>query len=309
MQIFIKVFNDRILRITDGEGASLTFKLMKGQAQILSVFVPEERRKQGIGRSLLISAEKLLWEKDIKIVYADYVEGIEGLSPLFESNDYILLSDVDIIAIPMGMALYSPNVKRAFDKPRGKTTYLPLEQLNMVNKQELLAFLDYVGISVSCYDLAHYSSKISGVVFDKDSSPVSAILCRDCGRTLYIGALASNSADDLAVIYATIMGMMDAVKEAGGDNRYRRITLAAYNAGMVELIKRILGDDISIEVIGKSVTMSKRLIASRLSGENYEYVTDIDEILQSAWEREASVMPVQKSIINKAAWFRNKGQG
>ena len=306
MQIFVNVFNDRILRISDGAGAVLTFKLMKGQAQILTIFVPEDNRKQGIGRSLLSAAQKLLLERGIKFLYADFLEGIEGLVPLFESFDYILLSEVDILAIPMRMIIYAPNIKRAFDMPRGKTTFLPLEQLRMVDKQELLAFLDYLGTPVSCYDLAHYNSNISGVVFDKAGSPVSAILCRDFGRTLYIGLLASKNPDDPAVLFATLMGLMDAVKEAGGDDRYQRLIFASYNAKIVELIKHTLGDETEFEVIDKSATMFKRLIAARVSKENFEYVMDIDEALQDVWEREVSVMPVQKSIINKAGWSRNK---
>ena len=60
MQFFVTVSSKSILRITDGEGASLTFRLRKDVAQVLFISVPSDKRRTGRGKALLLAAEKLL---------------------------------------------------------------------------------------------------------------------------------------------------------------------------------------------------------------------------------------------------------
>ena len=57
MRTLITDSKDNLFSITDGEGASLNLKIKGDVAQVLSIVVPEENRRKGIGRSLLLASE------------------------------------------------------------------------------------------------------------------------------------------------------------------------------------------------------------------------------------------------------------
>ena len=133
--------------------------------------------------------------------------------------------------------------------------------------------------------------------------------------------------------------MISALKAAGGEFAYRRVTMAGYNKKLTSLISRTLTSGAVLEVIGKCVTMCKEigkgssgadavsgggtgprsvagggsdsgsmtgggLRAGSGDGEKIEYKAARDDFMETAWERELIKFPLQKNVTWKGPWYR-----
>ena len=306
MKVFITVNSDKTLRITDGEGAFLTVYTSKKTAQILSVSVPEEGNRRAIGKELLLASEKILSLKGIEKIYADFSDGIEGAKELFQSAGYQEESAADILSLPMGILIYSPNVKSSLQRDSRYTNYATLTDLSITQMEDAFKLISDIGLSVSCYDAAHYNREISTVVFDKKQKPVSVILCTDSGRDLHVNFLASRAGIDPTFNLMAMLGMVEALVREGGEDRYDNLTMAVYNEGVVDLLERILVDENGMKTIGRALTMSKSIKDGYADASGYEYQKARDDYQEFNWKREIRNIPYQKNIILKSRWSRGK---
>ena len=282
MQFFVTVSSKSILRITDGEGASLTFRLRKDEAQVLFISVPSDKRRTGRGKALLLAAEKLLGLRGIKRVYADFVDSVEagdgagaeigggagvragaeagggaGVRGLLEGAGYEAAGEVDIVAIATGMVLYDPNVKRALEAATHGAYFIALSDLNVSQMRSAIRFLSSIKADISCYDMAHFNNRISGAVCSRDGEPIVMILCSDNGDDLHVDALISKAGSDSSAVLVAILGMLNAMRESGAEFAYKRVTMVGYNSKLTKLIRRTLSSETELAVIGKAVSMCK----------------------------------------------------
>ncbi|MCR5156408.1 MAG: GNAT family N-acetyltransferase [Butyrivibrio sp.] len=306
MQVFITVNSDRILRITDKEGAFLTFEISKDEARILSVLVSENRRRKGIGKTLLAASEKLLLTKGINKIYADFTDHAKGVKELLADAGYTMEMSTDILAVPMGVALYSPKVKKALATGQRAETCFSLSDLTVTRMRKVFDFLADVGADVTGYDMAHCNSRISTVVFDSKEKPVSVVLCTDMERDLNVDFLISRKMEDPAYILLAMLGMVETIRNVGGERRYNRLTMAAYNSKVIALLKNTLSDESNIEVISECISVSKDISKSSGAVPDVKYDKDEDDYQESAWEREVFDIPFQKNVLWKSKWQRNK---
>ena len=306
MKIFITVNSDKTLRITDGEGAYLTFYTSGKKAQILSLSVPEDRRERSIEKELLAASEKILSHKGIEKIYADFSDGLKGARELFESAGYEEESAVDILSLPVGILIYSPNVKTSLERENLYSNYATLSKLSIPEIEESFGLLSDLGLSVSCYDAAHYNTDISTVVFDRKHNPVSVILCTDNGRDLHVNFLASKAGTDPTFNLMAMLGMVDALVKQGGEDAYENLTMAVYNQGVVDILERILVEEKGIKTVGKALTMSKSIKKGYADASGYEYEKARDDYQEFNWKREIRNIPYQKNIILKSRWSRGK---
>ncbi len=306
MQIFITVNGDKTLRITDGEGAFLTFFVSKETAQILSVVVPESRRRQGAGKALLLASEKILAHKGVETIWADLSEEVEGAFELFESCGFKKQSEADILAVPIGMVMYSANVKNCLEMEKRYSNYAALSDLTIPQLDEVFGLLEEAGLNVSCYEMAHYNRDISTVVYDKGKRPVAALLCSEIGRDIHVNFLVSKAGVDPTYILMAMFGTAVALQKARAEYRYNRVTMAAYNAGVIDLLDRSLGVEVSFTVIGKGISMSKSIKDGYADASDFEYQKDKDDYQEDLWRREVKDFPYQKNIIFKSRWSRVK---
>ncbi len=306
MQVIVTVNSDRILRITDKEGAFLTFELSRDMARILSIVVPEDARRKGIGKKLLLASERILVLRGIRKVYADFSCEAKGAKELFESAGFVTEISTQILAIPMGVVLYSPKVKKALWADRGLASYTQLYNLTVTRMREVFDLLGDVGADVTGYDMAHCNSRVSTVVFDSNGKPAAVVLCTDMERDLNVDFLISKKMEDPAYILLAMLGMVEAIREIGGERRYGRLTMAAYNSKVIALLKNTLSDDSNIEVISECISVSKDISKSSGAVPDVKYDKDEDDYQESAWEREAFDIPFQKNVLWKSKWQRNR---
>ena len=335
MQLFVTVSSKDILMITDGEGASLTFRLKKDVAQVLFISVPEDNRRRGRAREMLRASERLLALKGIKRIYADFVEGaggamagggvevgvgagvgggvvgvgdargvkgFVGVRPMLSGAGFMAGDEVDIYALPTAMVLYDPNVKRALETDAHGRYFVSLADLSVSQMSSVMRFLESIKADISCYDIAHLEDRISGVVCDGGGEPIAMILCSDNGDDLHVDALISKAVSDSGSGLIAILGMISALKSAGAEFAYRRITMAGYNKKLTALIGRTLSSGAELEVIGKCVSMWKDI--GDVEGEKVEFKAARDDFMKNAWERELIRFPLQKNITWKGPWYR-----
>ncbi len=304
MKIFITVISDKIIRITDGKGAFLTAGYYGKLGCILSIIVPEERRRNGIGRNLLLAMEKILLHKGVKRINVDFADVIDGAKELFRRAGYGSFLVADLLSVPVGVVMYSPNIKKTIDRGFGDSRCVPLALLSIQEIEKVFEMLEEVGFVASAYDMAHYNGKISTVVYDSKNKPVSVLLCSDNGRDLHVNLLVSTAQDNPSYVLMSMVGMVEALKRCGGENSYNRITAAAYNDKVDDLIIHLLSDTATLKVEGKCISMSKKLTGSNDDYKDYEYQEMKDDYQEKIWEREVAKVPFQKNLSIKARWQR-----
>ena len=303
MQVIITVNSDNIIRITDGKGAFACFGIRGTSAQLLSVYVPEGERKKGVGSALLQAGEKLLSLRKVTLLYADFPEDMEGLSELFSKAGFIKDTEADIFSVSVGTIVYSPKVKKVLYSGKYDSLYIPISDFDLGMLDNALKFIEKNAAPVSCYGFTHFNRQLSGVVLDDKNEIVAAVLCSDIGRSLNIDALIGKPSKNPEYLYAALVGMADALKSNFDESNYIRVTMAAYNNSLLQVLEKSLSDEPGIEVIGKAVTMSKK-ISNKSARSDVEYLAERDDFMENAWERELGRYPLAKNIVWKAQWMR-----
>ena len=304
--VYVNAGSDKTLKLSDADGAHIALLTSKKRATICNISVPENRRRQGVAKKLLLAAERILLLKEIDEIYVDFFDGQEGLTELFQSAGYVPGPSVDILAIPMGVVLYSGSTRASLGLKNENLNYHSLSDLTIAQIDVLLDFLNKSGIRVSCYDIAHYNGEVSTVVYDKEGAPVSAILCSEQERDLHVNLLFSKAGVSPTYNLVAMYGMVKALGQTGGEYRYNRLTMTAYNSVISSLINKVFPDDNGLKTIGKCICMSKKLKKDGQQKGEFSYLKTEEDNPESEWKREIRYIPYQKNIVLKAAWHRDK---
>ena len=230
------------------------------------------------------------------------VKGFVGVRPMLSGAGFMAGDEVDIYALPTAMVLYDPNVKRALETDAHGRYFVSLADLSVSQMSSVMRFLESIKADISCYDIAHLEDRISGVVCDGGGEPIAMILCSDNGDDLHVDALISKAVSDSGSGLIAILGMISALKSAGAEFAYRRITMAGYNKKLTVLIGRTLSSGAELEVIGKCASMWKDI--GDVGGEKVEFKAARDDFMKNAWERELIRFPLQKNVTWKGPWYR-----
>jgi len=307
MKIFLTLKDNNLLRISDGDGAFLTIRIHKPSAQILSIVVPWHNRNKGIGKSLVFAAQRILLQMGVGELDVFFTDEIMYLKQLFASAGFEGISKADIVAAPIGMVLYSPNVKLSVEKISGNTGFVPMKVFSIDQLNSTVRFLTESATGITNYDYAHYNQLCSGTVFGRDLSANAVILCSKAGRDIHVDLALSRNADDPRHVLSVMLGMIDGVIRQGAESSFDRLTLVAYNQKVLALIRKVLPDNLELETIGESYFMKKKLIKKDIADYEFEFEQDNEELLESYWEREVYSVPVQKNITWKGPWIALRG--
>ena len=307
MKIFLTLKDDTLLRISDGDGAFLTIRIHKPSAQILSIVVPWHNRNKGIGKSLVFAAQRILLQMGVKELDAYFTDEIMHLKELFLSTGFEEISQTDIVAAPMGMVLYSPNVKFAIAKSASNTGFVPMRKFSIDQLNSTVSFLNESGADITNYDFAHYNSFCSGTVFGRDLSANAVILCSQADRDIHVDLALSRNSDDPSHVLSVMLGMIDGVIRQGAESSFDRLTLVTYNQKVLALIRKVLPDNLELDTIGESLFMKRTLVKKDIADLEFEFEQDNEELLESYWEREVYSVPVQKNITWKGPWTALRG--
>ncbi|MCR5595237.1 MAG: GNAT family N-acetyltransferase [Lachnospiraceae bacterium] len=324
MDLYITADSGNILRIGDGDDSSITLRVKNKEADILSITVPEDKRRQGIGSALLASAESVLASRGVVSVSADFIDSIDGIGEFLEHNGYDTDKGPAIIDGVGAFEHDSPTMQKIMKHKVEGVNLIRLKEMEISEWDELQIFLEERGVDLTCYDLACLDQQISSVIYDKDDRICSVLLGSIRDNTVYLELLLSRSGEDnILYTLATFQTLIRDIMAPGGGTTYDHVLMASCNHGVRALIEKIYktGEKPVVcghcydafKVIGpphggdKAIDShtSGKAAGSHMAGDKNKIITRKEEGTQSEWNRELARIPMQQIVSWKAPWYRS----
>lgn len=306
MQIIKTVDTEEILRLEEEEGSSISIKKSEGKAQVLSIFVQKDDRREGIGSTLLFAAENILYDRGIRSVTVDFSDMIKGMEAFFENAGYIIEEGAPIISVNMKELLTSVTARKLLVNEDDNLKFVPLSELMVEQLEALMDGMASYSVNLGASDIARFIQEASGVVFDKENRPQAFILCSDGDESIHVDFLAGGKSADPKTIVAAIRGMMEYVINEGGARTFETLTLIGCNKKITRLLEHVLKKGIEPDTIGHTL-YAERIITSKHDLEDTDIDEDEDEDMEDEWQREIRKVPMQRNILWKMPWHRLSG--
>ncbi|MCR5774135.1 MAG: GNAT family N-acetyltransferase [Lachnospiraceae bacterium] len=305
MQLYITTDSGDILTIGDGDDSFITMRVTGKEADILSITVPEDKRRQGIGTGLLKAAEKTLSERGIFFIYADHLGSIEGLREFLIHNGYESSEGTAIIDIKGILKQAHPVLEKL--KKRKITGLKPvhLEDFEISKWDELLDFLSGHGVNMTCFDLAFMDQRISTVIYDQEDRICSVILGSVSENNIYLALLLSRTgAENKSYTFAALKCIVMDISTLMDKKDYDKVLLPACNSGVTSFIKNI-PDVVEDRILSEVSYETYKGITKSSYNDMEPAITETDESTGTEWMRALARNPMQYIISWKVPWYRS----
>lgn len=304
MQLRITADYDDILRLEDENGASVTLKISGNMAQLLSILVPEEKRRINIGTELLSITEAVLADRGITMISADYVDWIEGMSGFLSRSGYTITETAPILSIADGLRKNYETIKRVLSREYRGVSYVRMCDMSIFQMEEMFAFLSDMGIEITSYDMAHFHQKISGAAYDEKGR-----LCSVCFNTLRdadicTDLLVSRPGAESKFTYAVIKEVGRSMLELGEEQNIDAILIAACSNGVEALFRFVLERGKMPDKAGICLLAQKSISSNPGVLSGHSIITETDDSLQRKWLAELQDIYMQRNVSWKAPWYR-----
>ncbi len=302
---FVKtVDNKKILRIGSEGGSAITVSKNTGTGQILSLYVPEGLRRQGVGTALLKAAEAVLdAEGEIRSLEADFPDELADFTAFLKASGFTVNAEVPIVSISVKELLATPAIKKAMAADVEGTDFIALEELFVAQLEEIMDNLRSRDIFLEKSDIMHLLRDISGVVYNKEFAPKAAIFCSEQGEDLNVELLLGSDSADPQYIYAALKGMMKGMTTPEGTVRYRDIVMLALNKNVTGILERLLPEGTKPDQRGMACCAVKTIASDLALPELKEA---IDETKAEEWKKETEHILLLNNIRYKLPWGRKR---
>ena len=303
VHIYDTAENESLFRIEEESGAAITVSVEGRTGRILSLFVPEENRRKGLGRLLISCAEKALAERNGKMIDTFFPDQNEDLTGFFRACGFTQEEEVPILSVSTETISRSPSVKRIIEQEHEGMEFQALSELFMVQWDELLEVLNDWNIKLNPRDINRFDDEISGVVYDSEFQPQTVVLC-SCGeRTLNVELLLSREGLDPEFMLCALQNMLVNMELKGGSAAFPTLTLIAANKGVNPLIEKL--------TMGDRVAQKKGSVLRFLKAVEPEAYADLsilegteDRDPERLWWEEIKDIPYQLNISYKMKRYR-----
>ncbi|MBR1861724.1 MAG: GNAT family N-acetyltransferase [Lachnospiraceae bacterium] len=227
------------LRVFNDEGASCTLYISEDTARILSIFVPEEDRKTGVGSDLLKACEIEAKALNKSGIVCDYSSELSDFSSFLSSNDYKLSGGELMISFDTGMLLESSAMQKILNSPNNSIETERLSNMMRFQIDEVTGYLNRQHIFVDKGRLEGYDQTLSVAAYDEDFNIRALLLASGEDEGIYIDLLSGYSKTDTRYILAVCREFIEAVAESGGKDKFPNIRTLTINESVVPLLRKI----------------------------------------------------------------------
>ena len=304
MRFYKTVDSDNLIRIEDDEGSAVTVLARGNYAIILSLIVPKDNRREGIGTALVDALVRLLLSRGIKKLEVDYSDSIEGFSEFLRENGFSEISAVPVLSVELNALFSKAVVKRFILSEVDGVNYVSLADLSSGQWGDLFDCFNRMRLMIVNADAARLFHDASGVVYDDKGRLEAFVLCSmdEDGSSVHVDFLAGTEEGKPQYIMCAVRGMLMGLLEAGRDRGIQTITMVAANPGVNGLMERTFEDKETVKTTGSAVYAVKELEKIR---DETEVADDPDEDMDDEWRREIRHIPFQTNIWLKMPWLRH----
>lgn len=303
MHIMKTVDNDEYLRMENDRGGAVTMRQQGDRGSLLSLSIPLGERGGEEEVQLLAVMEQEAYERGVRRMEAFFPETLEDYASVLESSGYAITGCARILSLDTKMILASPDIKKLTDSRSESGSCKHLSELSISQFEDVYALLNKLGIRITTQDMARFSSRFSGVVFDQSTHPRAIILCTEERDSLHVELLAGASKTSTPYIVRALKELIHDLAKFGAAERYERITMIAANGSINAILNKMVSEASGMKDIVTVMSADKHLTEKT----NMEYAVDISEDSDMAgeWRREIRHIPYQYNICWKLSWHKN----
>ncbi len=302
MNFEVTAMQDNLIRIESANpgGACATLKIIDDKAYLLFLKVPEEHRRQGIGKELLAAAESESAALGATELICEYTEAAEGFMNLLEASGYTQSESGTVRMIRASEFLFSAPLRRAVRKAFPDFTTESFESMPMYRRDNVADFLTRNGFEMPIRDMETYDPKMSFASFDSDLEPQAVLLSSVHGDAVVVELMFGPSSANTHFIMTVGQHLVRALEERYLEINDFEIHFYTRSEFVLELIKRMLNRRYSVYTTHTVIRSAKELQEpGTLLPEN-----DSEFINPALWQEEAKELLAQRSISKKAAWYK-----
>ncbi len=302
MNFEVTARQDNLIRIESAEiaGVCATLKIIGDEAYLLFMKVPEEHRREGIGKELLEAAEIEASALGATEFICEYTDEAEGFKELLEQKGYNLNETGTIRMVRASEFLFSTALRRAVRKTFPGASAESFETMPMFRRDDVADFLARHGFEMPLRDMDTYDAKLSFASFDSEMEPQAVLLSSLCKDAVVVELLFGPSSESTHFNMTVGQHFVRALEERFLEVNDFEICFYARSEFVLELIKRMLNRRYSVYTTHTVMRSTKELPAEgTLLPERDSGYTD-----PALWQEEAKELPGQRSISKKAAWLK-----
>ncbi len=297
MSFSIEKMNDKEFRIADEEGAACYVRIAEERARILSLFVPEMQRKNGVGNGLLQEAEQLAAAKNVKLIECDFRSDLESVMALLQKRGYEITEGNNLISVNTKELVSSTGVVKSLRVKLPNAEMTRFSDMMLYQIEEVGDFLRKINIDLDKDELSSFNEDLSCVVYDNDYKTRAVLLTTVREEEIFVDLLVGFSKKSPQYVLAVCQEFVRALVENDMVETHPRIVVFAIREEVIALFKRLLDKQYELSpVVGTRH-------AGKAPGQNNDEVS-FTEGEYVPWEEDILDIAYQCSISEKQWWLK-----
>ena len=235
----------RIGGIVDGEACgamSISYDMAGDHAFVDSLYVVPKFRRQGMGRELLAEAERLVKPR-VSMLEAEFFGGAEELSGIFETSGFACIPGEPIYDYDVKKLLSNKQYAKYCQSRLSGIKTFNFTQLTQAQKNHIFNLLREHGERNTEANTAGFSPELSIAVYRAEDMrvPRACLIASVYKDQVTIAQLYGSGKNSPKFILATIFGFTDAVKQNGGNNSFKDLSMVAAHPGVKKVFELLFG--------------------------------------------------------------------
>ncbi len=306
MNICISEETGDIIRIEEKGGAGCTIDISdKKSARIIFLFVPEEQRRQGIGRALLVQAAGESARMGKSTLFCEFSSDLKPFHSLLASLDYSFSERDGIFSVKTDELLSSTGVKNSLRMKFPSIDIEPVDSLLSFQWDEVMEFLSHFGFDPGEDSYDRIETSLSFSAYDEKGKLRAVLLASEIKEGLIVELLLGYSKNAPQYILAVCQELARSLSYDQLAKQYPKITMLSANKGVLPLLKRVLDRRFSINE--EAVVLHAEI---DLRDDDAAPVLQSANIDTDKWQEEIRLCPYQRNINEKYMWVnRDKMKG
>ncbi|MCR5453054.1 MAG: GNAT family N-acetyltransferase [Lachnospiraceae bacterium] len=297
MSFEINRIRENEIRISDGSGASATVGVTEDVIKILSFYVPEDNRKNGIGRSMLEEVENIALSKNAKRIECDYRDDLEAFSALIKNSGYEISEGKNMVSVNTEDLINSTGVIKSLRVKLPGIETTSFSEMMPYQIDEVGEFLNNIHINMDENRLNSFDERLSCVVYNKDYKIRAVLLTTILDGVILVDLLVGFSKKNPEHVLAVCQEFVRGLIEDNVVSSCPKIVVMAIREEVTALFKRLLDKEYQLYLEAK-VNHAVKILEP---GEDNEINYTVGEYIP--WQEDISDIPYQSNISEKQLWF------
>lgn len=305
---FHKVIDDgRLLRIEEPFGSRVTVRVEGKYARLLSIYVPESLRHQGMAKKLLSLAEEEMQTRDIEVMDVAFSEEMWDVIECLENAGFVFSAGGDVISYDMADVVKIADSKNMLLCTVPGASYVTLADISEEEYKSMYGVLDRHGAFLTWDDMCTYSRDYSIVVFDKEKRPKAMAFSRLLDSELYVDLILSDRDTETTYVDMACQSLLTTVIEGIGIKSIEKVSGIISHKYMNRITEELGKMGLTQTKLCGSV-YGKKLLKD-ITKTTDDYVDDVEEIEnpELLWHMENGFINYQTGIGFKVSWMKRRG--